>query len=310
MLKYRTKLNYYDTATISTGAGSAGTRVYSCNGLYDPDITGTGHQPMPFDQLMLTYEHYVCTSALITVSFRNSSTTATMGIGISANASATPTTATQTLIENGVMVRDRLSPYPYPGSQGSLTFHVNVSKFGSVPDLLDNPDYEGSVSANPVEQSYFHISVWNPDSVSAVDCLTEIWIQYFAIFREPRKNSVSLSKQFMSMIIEEEKKGKPKISPIGEPGLAHHDTGKEDREEKKVAVHVDALCVSDDEDYVVPQAGVFSVGEMEFNSRMGAQCCYDIDRMELQVRLADAEVLEQENRTLNEDFLDSLMGAG
>lgn len=204
-LSYKTKLTYYDTATISTGAGSAGTRVYSANGLYDPDITGAGHQPMPFDQLMLSFNHYVVTAAKMTVNFKNTSTTNTQSVALSLNADATPITAYGSLCENGVLVRDRLGMYPYSDSVKTLSIPINIAKFGDLRMILDNPSYEGSVAANPVEQSYFHISAWNPDSVSSTDCIVEIYIEYFAIFREPRKNSPSLEAALKKLIIAEEK---------------------------------------------------------------------------------------------------------
>ena len=205
-LEYSCRLTYYDTATISTGAGSAGTRVYSTNGLYDPDITGAGHQPMAFDQLMLSFEHYVTTKATMYVSFKNTATTTSQSVAISLNASSTPTTAYSQLAENGVLVRDRLGQYPYGGSMVMLNMPCDIGKFGAVRQLLDNPNYEGSISSNPTEQSYFHISVWNPDSVSSTDCLVEIYIVYEATFREPRKNSPSLEAALRKLIIAEERK--------------------------------------------------------------------------------------------------------
>lgn len=205
-LEYACKLNYYDVATISTGAGSAGTRVYCTNGLYDPDITGTGHQPMPFDQLMLSFEHYVVTRATMTVNFKNTATTTSQSVAISLNAGTTPVTAYATLAENGILVRDRIGQYPYGDSIASLTLPCDVAKFGAVRNLLDNPSYEGTIAANPTESSYFHISVWNPDSVSSTDCLVEIFIVFEAVFREPRKNSPSLNAMMKKFIMAEERK--------------------------------------------------------------------------------------------------------
>jgi len=160
---------------------------------------------MPFDQLMLSFEHYVTTKATMTVSFKNTSTSLTQGVAISLNASATPVSAYSSLVENGVLVRDRLGMYPYGDSVKTLTMPVDVGKFGCVRKLVDNPSYEGSVSANPVEQSYFHISCWNPDSVSSIDCIVEVYITYTAIFREPRKNSPSLEAALKRLILVEEK---------------------------------------------------------------------------------------------------------
>lgn len=160
---------------------------------------------MPFDQLMLSFEHYVVTSAKLTVNFKNTSTTNTMSVAISLNAGTTPITAYGSLAENGVLVRDRLGMYPYSDSVKTLSMPINVGAFGDVRQLLDNPSYEGSVAANPVEQSYFHISCWNPDTVSSIDCICEIYIVYQAIFREPRKNSPSLEAALKKLILAEEK---------------------------------------------------------------------------------------------------------
>ena len=192
-LEYRTKLNYYDFAyTISSGAGSAGTRVYSTNGLFDTDITGTGHQPMRFDEMMLAYEHYVCHGAVMKVSFKNTSTTLACVGMLSLNASATPITAIQQLVESGVNVRERLNMYPYDGSVSVLELPCDVGRFGAVRNLLDNPNYEGSATANPTEQSYFHISWYNPETVSSIDTVIDVEIVFDVTFREPRKQPLSL----------------------------------------------------------------------------------------------------------------------
>ena len=206
-LKYRAKLNYYDVITLTSGAGVAGTYVYSANGMYDPDITSTGHQPMPFDQLMLSFEHYVVVNAKMTISFKSLSTTSTTGIGISLNAGTAATTVYTQLIENGVMVRDRLAQAPYDDSLKVLSMPISISKFGSVRNLLDNPDYSGTIAANPAEQSYFHISIWNPEGVATTSVTAEVFITYDAWFIEPRKNSVSLNAAIRRLILAEEKKG-------------------------------------------------------------------------------------------------------
>lgn len=204
--RYHCKLTYYDQLSLSTGAGSAGNYVYSANGLYDPDITSTGHQPMPFDQLMLSFEHYCVMGAKMHVSFKNASTTNTIGIAIAARASATPTTVVINLVENGCLVRDRLAVSPASDSVLALELPISIAKFGSVPSLLSNPDYNGSVAANPVEQSYFHLSTWCPDGVSVVSGITaEVYIEYDAWFFEPRVNSASLVAAFSKLIVQDEK---------------------------------------------------------------------------------------------------------
>lgn len=208
-LRYRAKLNYYAPVSLSTGAGSAGTYIYSANGLFNPDITGTGHQPMPFDQIMLSFEHYCVVAARMTVNFRNSSTVNTVCVGLSLNAGPTAVSTVINLIENGVMVRDRLTVSPSSDMAKTISIPISIGKFGAVPSLLSNPDFSGNIANNPVEQSYFHLSVWCPDSGSAVSgIIAEVFIEYDSWFMEPRKNSPSVNSALKALILSEEKCGR------------------------------------------------------------------------------------------------------
>lgn len=192
-----------------------GTYVYSANGLYDPDITSTGHQPMPFDQMMLSFEHYCVTGARMTITAKNLNPTYLADVAISLNAGSAATTSYIALVENGVLVRERLNISTLQGSQATLTMPISISRFGSVPQLLDNPDYAGSIAANPAEQSYFHISVWNTYNVTTVNVICEVFIEFDAWFFEPRKNSVSLDRQLRQLIINDERsRSESKSSPV------------------------------------------------------------------------------------------------
>jgi hypothetical protein len=174
--------------------------------MYDPDITSTGHQPMPFDQLMLSFDHYCVVGAKIRVNFRNTSTASTVGCAISLNATNSATSNYQALIENGVMVRDRLQLAPSDDSSKVLEMPISIPRFSGTPRPLDNPDLWGSISSNPAEQSYFHLSVWTPDVVTVVGpVICEVFITYDAWFLEPRKNSSSLNAALRRLILAEEK---------------------------------------------------------------------------------------------------------
>jgi hypothetical protein len=205
-LRYRTTLYYYDAPIIATGAAAAGTYVYSTNGLYDPDITSTGHQPMAFDQIMLSFDHYCVLKSTMYCSFRNNSTTYPLSCCVSLNGSPTAITDYTRLSENGTCVRDRLNIISASGSMSSLEMPCNVAKFGTVPSILSNPDYQGTVAANPVEQSYFHLSVWNPADATVTGSNCEIFIVYDVVFSEPRKNTVSVQTAIAQILREDENK--------------------------------------------------------------------------------------------------------
>lgn len=53
------KLDYYDTIPIGNGVSTYAEYVFSMNSIYDPDVTGTGHQPRGRDQWANMYNKYI-----------------------------------------------------------------------------------------------------------------------------------------------------------------------------------------------------------------------------------------------------------
>ncbi len=203
--RFKARLRYFTTATLSSTSGAVASHVFSANGLYDPDITGTGHQPAGYDQVMLSYEHYTVLRSKITATFHNNTSTVAPTAAVSLNASSTPITIWDQIMEDGAVNAYRMNPSPQAGSICTLEYVCDVKRFAGVDDLMDNSDYRGSLTTMPAEQSYFILQIWNTElgtSSSAVDVL----IEYEAVFTEPRKLTESLASIMRSHLVAEEKK--------------------------------------------------------------------------------------------------------
>lgn len=183
------KLPYCETINyVTAGAvGAASAYVFSANGLYDPNITGTGHQPMGFDQLMLFYEHYTVTKVKATVNFQNTDVDDNVFVGLLLAPDATIETNASKLVENGLLVQKHLLPYSNYGSACSLSISADISKINGKKDVKTEDDFRGDVSANPVEQTYLHVFAYAPFTVNTVAVAFEVILEYEAIFTEPRK---------------------------------------------------------------------------------------------------------------------------
>lgn len=68
--KTRVNLQYSDIINVNPGLPRA-TYIMRGNSLYDPDFTGTGHQPLYFDQYMALYSKYRVLGSRIKVTFIN-----------------------------------------------------------------------------------------------------------------------------------------------------------------------------------------------------------------------------------------------
>jgi len=188
-LKRYGKLPYSETGlTVSSGAGVAGGYVYTCNGLYDPNVTGAGHQPMGFDQMMLFYEHYTVTKARLTVNFYNQDATMDACVGVLLAPDTTIETVISKLNENGMLAKKYLTKKDVSGCYASISIGVDVSKLNGKKDVKSEDDFRGDAAANPLEQSYFHLFSYNPSSpAGTTDIRFDITLEYEAIFTEPRK---------------------------------------------------------------------------------------------------------------------------
>lgn len=187
------RLNYYENVSVTTGASSVGNYVFAANGLYDPNITGTGHQPMGFDQMMLIYNHYTVTRSRILVTARNASTTLGCYVAVSKHAGSSPLTVDSRLIEAGLVKYKYLAPKPNTGYHEILSESMVIGPFTGVRDVMDVTELRGSVGSNPAEIQYYDISAWNPDDATQVPIYLEVLIEFDAIFSEPQEMTQSVS---------------------------------------------------------------------------------------------------------------------
>lgn len=203
--RYRASLRYADTITLSSTSGAVASWVFAANGLYDPDITGTGHQPAGFDQMMLSYEHYCVTKARISATFHNNTTSVFPTVGLSVNAAATPVTLVNQIVEDGLVTTNRLYSNGVFGAVATLQRTIDIARFGGVDNILDDNTYRGTVASNPAELSYFILQLWDTESTTST-CSVDLIIEFEAVFTEPRKLTESLVKNMIPCLVEEEGK--------------------------------------------------------------------------------------------------------
>jgi len=190
---YRTRrtISYYSSGAITPSASSATAYVFSANGCYDPDITGTGINPIGFDQMMSFYNHYTVMRSRIRVVATHVTSGMMPCASVVLSGSSTVNTSIQSVMENGDLSWVTLSYAGAMGCSAKLTRSVDCGKFQGVDDVLDDPNMRGDSASNPTEQLYFHIMVWNPYSASVPTLDFQAIIEYDVMFHEPRKGPLS-----------------------------------------------------------------------------------------------------------------------
>lgn len=186
---------YYDFAqTLSASAGFAASRFFIANGLFDPDISGSGHQPMGFDQMMAVYTTYTVIRSTITVTGIPEVAGACLGLYLSPD--TTSITDPIRLIENGLMRVIHLGPSSGENNRmNSVSLSCDVpAYFGRPPQIrtiLNDDNLSGTAAANPFEGVYFGVMAFCFYSSAAIVIDYDVMLTYDAVFSEPRKLTVS-----------------------------------------------------------------------------------------------------------------------
>lgn len=208
-------LPYYSNNSLSVpNTGLAVSYVYSANGLYDPDISGVGHQPGGFDQMMVFYEHYTVFTARIIVTFRNYSTNQSPVVFIAARADTTNIPDPIAVMEAGNTVSTQLMPANITGSLKELKMVVRVAAFLGFDDLMDSNVARGDISSNPSEGVFFHVGAYYNEASAAGSVTYQTRIEYDAVFSENRVIAPSLSSNLRALVIASDLESKQAQVPL------------------------------------------------------------------------------------------------
>lgn len=178
------KHKYVDhNLAITSTTGSMGTYVFSCNGLFDPNITATGSQPLYFDQLAAIYQHYNVIGSRIKFKVQIPGQVASLMGEVLAyiEDNATPSTTFKQAAEQASATRTK---FVFGNGQDAAELWLTWSakqNFG--PNAIDNVQLQGTPSVNPNEQQYFVLcfQALNAQSTSAYFTAE---IEYIAVWRE------------------------------------------------------------------------------------------------------------------------------
>ncbi len=189
---YRVRLRYCDRVQLTT-AGSVNTATtysFRLGSLFDPDYTGTGHQPYQYDQLTTVYNKYVVEKVDFRVRFRQvaSSPITSLWCGYSlltdtnANASANGDTL------NEIRERSTALVAPLAAVNNKANFQtwsgsVVLRQLFGVTEMQyygDQEDFAAIYNANPSRQCFLELCLMDPDSGSSTTVEADVELVYHA----------------------------------------------------------------------------------------------------------------------------------
>ncbi len=191
--KRKVQLKYHAAITLlSDISGNPNSHMFNAGSLFDPDVTGTGHQPRGFDQIMPLYSHYVVIHTKCSATFVQNRAvegeldTLGQNVGIVLRHDATMISTANAILEDRNVSFRALAPF---GSGGSvrITRTLTPKKFLGISHPLSQSELKGSSSSNPDESGFFQIFVAPIAYLfTQGEVQVDVNLVYTAIFIEPR----------------------------------------------------------------------------------------------------------------------------
>lgn len=186
--RFKFHTRYVETSmTVTATSGAPNAYIFRANGLYDPDATIGGHQPIGFDQFMAMYDHFTVIASKIRVELQNTSSTIPALVAIEVSDSATIATNFNTLLENGLARWRRIEPQGNARDSCVLTKTYSTRRFFGRAAVLAEDNLRGTVAADPSEIAFFKVYAMNAmGSTDAAQIRGTVQIDYIAILTEPK----------------------------------------------------------------------------------------------------------------------------
>jgi len=162
---------------VEAAAGAGQQQVWVANSIYDPDVTGGGHQPLYYDQLLGVsgpYRRFTVTKAHFNFRLANVTTTP-ITVGIYLNVGPIDYPSIYTLLEKPKVIRRLIGVSSGIGTT-QINFHIDVAKALGVPrrKLIDDDVYSGFYNSNPSQMVYAVVMVYGMGALASCMVITRI----------------------------------------------------------------------------------------------------------------------------------------
>lgn len=185
---FQTGMVYYENGLAITGTtGAIGNYFFRANDAFDPNQTGTGHQPMGFDQMMLLFEQFYVLRANIKVRFNNTgNNTAVVGVALTPDTTSIVPESSQ---EQGLLKSRICMKSGETADHQVITLTCDTPSYFGVKrqPYIASSLYQGTAGNVPTEVCYFKLFAYSLDAASTVTISFDVTISYDVFFQEPRQ---------------------------------------------------------------------------------------------------------------------------
>lgn len=151
----RVKLKYDTFVSFAGAAGVAFDNVY-VNSLFDPDYTGTGNQPLGYDEWSNFYGRYRVNGMSINVSGVNTNSTNPLFIAVWPSLNSSTPASTSSVLSLPY-VKYRTTGQSSGNARIFVKNYMSVKKMFGYKSIDQEDDFTAGTGASPTNLMYFHV---------------------------------------------------------------------------------------------------------------------------------------------------------
>jgi hypothetical protein len=173
----------YNQIGVAAGAVSPALQQYRLNSLYDPDLTGAGHQPSYYDVLSLVYNQYYVRGAQFKIEFVNQTTVGLIGVVYYAP-EQTSTQTVEQLSESKFAKRFVVGPSTGNNTKTITMPYMTISEIWGQRITESDSDFYSSVTTSPINGVYVAFRLIAADGSTSISCAYRAELVYDSLFKQ------------------------------------------------------------------------------------------------------------------------------
>lgn len=189
--RLRTKLRYTQLNSITSTSGAIVQQLFNGNSLFDPDRTGTGHQPQGFDQYMLLYQRYIVKGCAIRVHVNCNTNAANYIFTVRPAADATDTSANITVEMEKPYARWIMGSQQTPARKLKSYYSTGKIEGATGQKVMIDNTFSGDGSSSPTSEWVWFISACNADQSTTTNFNIYTELIYYCEFYDRKTLTTS-----------------------------------------------------------------------------------------------------------------------
>ena len=175
-----TQLRYCDDFKMTSTLGATVSNVYRANGIFDPDYTGTGHQPLFRDAFVGLYDYYTVLGSKITVTYLSLSATVPFIVGLQGSDTPSLSSTVTTWCEQNNGVSALIGNISAGTHTLVMTYSPEENLGANMKD--DQSSLVGTGSDPGSQQAYYFGILAGAANANTADIYVKVQIEYTVKF--------------------------------------------------------------------------------------------------------------------------------